>query len=182
MSATLRRPSESNAPAVAEPLECPSPGFPRWSGRDGMIRAVWACYSRVSGHFDRGTQWVTGENKHFVFSLMASPVACGLPHHNRWTRQCWDEIPISSPRVRESFPAGRARFAKAEDPGRDSRGWRCEKGFSHQPAHAQERTRRTPAFTCGYGAQRNSRQVRGLVGCSISYFIRRSAAPRRERH
>ena len=29
--------------------------------------------------------------------------------------------------------ARRARFAKAEDSGRDSRGWGCEKGFSHQP-------------------------------------------------
>ena len=28
--------------------------------------AVCPCNSRVSGHFDRGIQWVTGENKHFV--------------------------------------------------------------------------------------------------------------------
>ena len=49
------------------------PGFPRWSAPDGMIRACFSCDSRVSGHFDRSTQWVTGKNKHFVFSLMANP-------------------------------------------------------------------------------------------------------------
>ena len=27
---------------------------------DGMIRAALACDERVSGHFDRGTRWVTG--------------------------------------------------------------------------------------------------------------------------
>ena len=30
-------------------LTSSKPGFPGWSVRDGMIRAVWACDSRVSG-------------------------------------------------------------------------------------------------------------------------------------
>jgi len=46
----------------------------------------------------------------------------GLLPFRELDEECWDEIPISSPRVRESFPVGRARFAKAEDAGKDSRG------------------------------------------------------------
>ncbi len=61
---------------------------------------------------------------------VAEHQACGLTAAQP---ECWDETPISSPRARESAPAGgRARFTKAEDAGRDSCGWAYEKGFPRQ--------------------------------------------------
>jgi hypothetical protein len=59
------------------------PGFPRWSVRDGMIRACFPCDSVVSGHFDRSTQWVTGENKHFVLNLTADSNSISLGRRSR---------------------------------------------------------------------------------------------------
>ena len=64
------------------------PGFPRWSAREGMIRASSPCNSRVSGHIDRGIQWVTGENKHFVFSLTAGSNSGSTERRSRVTRVC----------------------------------------------------------------------------------------------
>ncbi len=52
--------------------------------------------------------------------------------------QRWDEIPVSCPLVPEFSAAGRARFAKAEVAGLDSRGWGCETVFAHQPRFETE--------------------------------------------
>ena len=52
--------------------ELAKPGFPRWNAHDGMNSACFPCDSRVSGHFDRSTRWVTGENKRFAFNSTAS--------------------------------------------------------------------------------------------------------------
>ena len=48
------------------------PHFPDEVVPDGMIRAGFPCDPPVSGHFDRGIQWVTGENGHFAFNSTAS--------------------------------------------------------------------------------------------------------------
>ena len=47
-------------------------GFPNKVLRDGTICARFLCDSGVSGHSDGGTQWVTGEKKHFGFGSMAN--------------------------------------------------------------------------------------------------------------
>jgi len=64
------------------------PGFPRWIDHNGMIRACFSCESRVPGHFDRSTQWVTYENKHFVFNSTASSSLSSTEPTSRVTRAC----------------------------------------------------------------------------------------------
>ncbi len=57
-----------------------------------MIRARFPCDSVVFRHFDRGIQWVTRENKHFVFSLMANSSSNSAARRLRAMRDCCPSV------------------------------------------------------------------------------------------
>jgi hypothetical protein len=75
-----------------------------------MIRACSPCSSRVSGCFDKSTQWVIGENRHFVFDLTANSDSNSAARRSR-ARQ-WSPAKSSWRSRIMNLPARRRRLRR----------------------------------------------------------------------